>query len=148
LIKAGLLEIADLIVVNKCDLPDANRLMQALHAELAVDPGQTAEAAKGIDVLGVEAKHGVGGAEVLARLRAYDAEARTESNATTRRRRRILGELRRAATSTLARAMGKMIAADAGAELIERLERGEEPMESAVRRLLADTARKVADTDH
>ena len=35
LIKAGLLEIADIVVVNKCDMPEAKRLLRQVREELA-----------------------------------------------------------------------------------------------------------------
>jgi len=38
--KAGLIEVADLIAVNKSDLPGADRVRQQLHAALSLVPGQ------------------------------------------------------------------------------------------------------------
>ena len=84
-IKAGLLEVADLVVVNKGDRPGAQRAAAQLRAMLTVGRGQdrAAEAAgrprpKRPEVLLVTASDGSGVAELLAALdrRAGDAEER------------------------------------------------------------------------
>jgi LAO/AO transport system kinase len=78
-IKAGLLEVADIIVVNKGDRPGAHRTAGQLHAMLAdaprdVRPGQPAP--KNPDVLVTTAATGDGVAELLAAIDRHRAIAR------------------------------------------------------------------------
>ncbi|MBX3414979.1 MAG: hypothetical protein KF708_20005 [Pirellulales bacterium] len=67
--KAGLIEVADLIAVNKSDLPGADRVRQQLHAALSLVPGQDP-----VPVLSVVAADGRGVPElwdaIAARRRA------------------------------------------------------------------------------
>lgn len=67
--KAGLIEVADLIAVNKSDLPGADRVRQQLHAALTLVPGQDP-----VPVLSVVAADGRGVPElwdaISARRRA------------------------------------------------------------------------------
>jgi len=67
--KAGLIEVADLIVVNKSDLPGADRVRTQLHAALSLAPGQDP-----VPVLSVVAADGRGVRElwdaIAARPRA------------------------------------------------------------------------------
>jgi len=149
LIKAGLLEIADLIVVNKCDLPGANRLLQAIHAELAVsspsseDVGEAKEEpadppGRAVDILGIEATSGKGVEALLEKLRKQDATIRKPDRRQAYNRRKLLGEIRRGAAITLERALGESLSAPPAAELISRVERGELPLDEAVIRLVSD----------
>jgi LAO/AO transport system kinase len=57
--KAGLIEVADLVVVNKCDLPGADRARQQLVAALSL-----AGTEKAVPVLGITATSGAGVAEL------------------------------------------------------------------------------------
>jgi len=56
--KAGLIEVADLIVVNKSDLPGADRVRQQLMSALTLTAGRT------IPVLNVTASSGTGVSEL------------------------------------------------------------------------------------
>ena len=57
--KAGLIEVADLVVVNKSDLPGADRVRQQLHSALTLSPG-----APEVPILPVIAATGEGVAEL------------------------------------------------------------------------------------
>jgi len=149
LLKAGLLEIADLVVVNKCDLPDANRLLQAIHAELALsslsdeDTGEAKEVhanapSHRVDVLGIEAISEKGVEALLGKLREQDAIARLPDRRQQHNRRRLLGEMRRSAATALERALGEGLSAPLATELINRVERGELPLDEAVVQLVSD----------
>jgi LAO/AO transport system kinase len=63
--KAGLLEIADLFVVNKSDRPDSDRFRHELEAALRLD---TRNRARPIDVLLASALAGAGVGEVVTRF--------------------------------------------------------------------------------
>jgi LAO/AO transport system kinase len=70
-IKAGLLEVADIVVVNKGDRPGAHRTAAQLHAMLADSRGETRPgrpAPKRPEVLVATAATGEGVAELLASI--------------------------------------------------------------------------------
>ena len=111
LIKAGLLEIADIIVVNKCDLPGSNRLLRDVQGELAGDksPGE-------IEIVGVEAKSGKDVEELLDKLEKLDRAARDAERRAHHMHRRVLGELKRSAMLAHERALDHRLA-DATAKI-------------------------------
>jgi len=71
LIKAGLLEIADIVVVNKCDQPEANRLLKEIREELGEAKRRNVETPKRQNAKTPTAEHktadGIGGPETLKR---------------------------------------------------------------------------------
>jgi LAO/AO transport system kinase len=78
-IKAGLLEVADIIVVNKGDRPGAHRTAGQLHAMLADTPRETRpgrRAPKHPDVLVTTAATGEGVPELLAALDRHRSSTR------------------------------------------------------------------------
>jgi LAO/AO transport system kinase len=100
-IKAGLLEVADLVVVNKGDKPGAQRTAAQLRAMLVPTTGRTATdrpQPKRPDVLVTTASTGEGVAALLAALDAHrlaGREGRVESARRTRAEaqvRAILGD--------------------------------------------------------
>ncbi len=165
LIKAGLLEVANLVVVNKCDLPEARRLLAEARTELAQarpesisgreplsltlpgnvkgqfartpdQPDDSAdEGGPRGDVLPVEAKNGTGVAELLDRLLTLDADARSECNRQRIRRRRLVGEIRRHALLKYEEALTRALAGEEAATLLARLGNGEVSLDSAAAQL-------------
>jgi LAO/AO transport system kinase len=135
LIKAGLLEIADLLVVNKCDLPDANRLLTAVRQEFSA-----AGTDRQVEVVGVEAKSGKGVDELLDRLLERDQGVRDAPDRSQLQQRRILGEIKRAAMLTYQWALRRGLEDGAVRELVGRLARGELALEDAVAQLGATMA--------
>ena len=133
LIKAGLLEIADIIVVNKCDLPESNRLLREVQGELAGDnsPGD-------IEIVGVEAKSGKDVEGLLDKLEKLDRAARDAERRAHHMHRRVLGELKRSAMLAHERALDRRLADDTASELIARIQRGESSLESVVSHLAAE----------
>ena len=86
-IKAGLLEVADLIVVNKGDRPGAHRTAGQLQAMLADTPREARPgrpAPKHPDVLVTIAATGAGVPELLAALDRHRSAARGSDGAMTR----------------------------------------------------------------
>ncbi len=86
-IKAGLLEVADLIVVNKGDRPGAHRTAGQLHAMLADAPREARPgrpAPKHPDVLVTTAATGEGVPELLAALDRHRLTARGSEGAAAR----------------------------------------------------------------
>ena len=90
-IKAGLLEVADLVVVNKGDKPGAQRTAAQLRAMLVAsapradpDDGHARPRPKRPDVLITTAATGAGVPELLAALDRHRAAGRTETSSAAR----------------------------------------------------------------
>ncbi|UCE58190.1 MAG: ATP/GTP-binding protein [Phycisphaerales bacterium] len=159
LTKAGLLEIADCVVVNKCDLPGSNRLLKEIHRELGGLPtaalayekdtkvdraGDAAESTTdAVEIFGIEAKSGKNVEELLDTLFEMDAAARTPDERRRRNERRVLSEIRRGATVEYRRALEGELSGDGMAELLDTLQRGECSVESAVAQLVTKAADRV-----
>jgi len=128
--KAGILEIADILVVNKADKPAAEALHRGLIAARAL-------AATGAEtpILKTTATTGAGVAELAAEI---DAQAQARPlDPTERRRRRARRLLAWAAQAMLAEA----IAAGAGTDaLADAILSGEQSPEAAARALIAGFA--------
>lgn len=84
-LKSGLLEIADLLVVNKADRPGAERLQQDLRSafELGLRPRRE------VPILLAEAARGRGIAELVAAIDAFVAARRADGGFEERRRRNM-----------------------------------------------------------
>jgi GTPase len=122
-IKAGILEIADIHVVSKCDRSDANRTLVDLKQMLMLGMGKE-KPEWAIPVVGTSALNGQGLDELIAaigehRKIAFDSE-------TGRRRRLAIAEfrLRKTAENLLLERFGKIIDKDS-APLAGRLARRE-----------------------
>jgi LAO/AO transport system kinase len=72
--KAGLLEIADVFIVNKADREGADRMIGELQRMLHIMPEQ----AWSVPVLGTQASHDVGLAEVIDAIRAHRDHRKSE----------------------------------------------------------------------
>jgi len=70
-IKAGILEIADIHVVSKCDRPDANRTLTDLKQMLALGAADAAPATWRIPVVGTSAISGAGVPELVDCIRQH-----------------------------------------------------------------------------
>jgi LAO/AO transport system kinase len=130
LIKAGLLQVADLVVVNKCDVPEAGRLLGQVREEI----GHSSDAAA-VEVFGVEAKTGAGVEALLETLLALDEAAREPEPRRRHRHRRILSELTRGAMLRYEQAVQRRLAAPAGAAMLAQLETGACSLESVTGQL-------------
>lgn len=108
-LKLGLLELADVFVVNKADRDGADRTEQDLQTMLSL----RGIGRKDVPILRTQAHTGVGVPELLACLErareARDLEARAE-----RRRKRALHRLRQAVLSRLERALDERVGGEAG----------------------------------
>ncbi|HSB88849.1 MAG TPA: methylmalonyl Co-A mutase-associated GTPase MeaB [Anaerolineales bacterium] len=95
-IKAGILEIADLLVVNKADLPGAEASLRALRASLEFGYGSSREEASESWVpplLATIATRGEGVAELAAAIRRHDSYLGASGEGERRDRRRTEAEL-------------------------------------------------------
>jgi len=126
-IKAGLLEIPDIVVINKCDLPEADRLLKEVHAELDATPS-----ARSVEIVSVEAKSGKGVDRLLEKLLDLDASARGEEQRQRHIHRRALREVKRSAMLAYEQALDTQLSGPTGQELVARLERGEIMLDSVL----------------
>ena len=140
-IKAGVLEIADIHVVSKCDRDDANRTLTDLRQMLTLGTMVGPRRAWAVPVVGVSSYTGQGVDDLLARIAAHRA-AMTDSELGRERRRRV-AEFRlhkTAETLLLERfAAGAKGLAPALADTLAR--RASDPY-AAARQLIAQTIRK------
>lgn len=140
-IKAGVLEIADIHVVSKCDRDDANRTLTDLRQMLTLGTMVGPRRAWAVPVVGVSSYTGQGVDDLLARIAAHRA-AMTDSELGRERRRRV-AEFRlhkTAETLLLERfADGAKGFAPALADTLAR--RASDPY-AAARQLIAQTIRK------
>ncbi|MFH1269187.1 MAG: methylmalonyl Co-A mutase-associated GTPase MeaB [Planctomycetota bacterium] len=153
LIKAGLLEIADIVVVNKCDLPESRRLLKEVRAELAGTARPrvgrqhkryeesrsegTSDAAGSIEIVEIEAKSGRGVEMLLEQLLDLDGACRTAAAQARRGERRVLGEVQRRAEFACGQALQRVLTGSAAAQWIARLNRGEFPLDTVISQLAA-----------
>ena len=134
LIKAGLLEIADLVVVNKCDQPEANRLLKEVYTESGHSSSD-----ESAEIIGLEAKSGKGVEQLLEKLLALDHIARGTEQRQRHRHRQLLGEIKRSALLNYEQALNRQLAAPDKIELIAQLERGELSLAEIVKQLSASS---------
>lgn len=87
-IKAGVLEIADIHVVSKCDRDDANRTLTDLKRMLALEAKLTSKRAWTVPVVGVSSYSGQGVEELLGQIAAH-REALADSDLGNKRRHRV-----------------------------------------------------------
>jgi LAO/AO transport system kinase len=132
-IKAGILEIADLFVINKADHPGANRLASDLEAMLSLGGSRPWQP----PIVRTVATAGTGISEVAEAIDHHQARLREGPAFAARRRAglraRLLEILR-------ARALARIVAEDLGAEALasyeERLQRREIDPYRAAREIL------------
>ncbi len=88
-IKAGILEIADIHVVSKCDRSDANKTLTDLRGMMALGVRAGDPAAWKVPVMGTSAESGEGIEELVATIDSHRAHL-DETGAIEARRRRLL----------------------------------------------------------
>ncbi|MEZ5408336.1 MAG: methylmalonyl Co-A mutase-associated GTPase MeaB [Acidimicrobiales bacterium] len=144
--KAGLLEVADVFVVNKADRPGANDVRRDLDLMLDLSHLTGQESADGYrpPILMTSALTGVGAPEVLAAAAAHLDHLDASGQRTSRRRARIRSEIQARMEQKLAALTEQMLASTEGAELLSKAEAGAIPPTDAsaalLQRLLAGPA--------
>lgn len=136
--KAGLLEVADVFVVNKADRPGANDVRRDLDLMLDLSHLTGQEAADGYrpPILMTSALTGVGAPEVLAAAAAHLDHLDASGQRTSRRRARIRSEIQARMEQKLAALTEEMLASTEGAELLSKAEAGAIPPTEASAALL------------
>jgi LAO/AO transport system kinase len=132
--KAGLLEIADLFVVNKADREGAARMKAELELMLQLRPPQGWQ----VPVLQTVATRGEGVAEVVDAIRRHrrhlEESGEGAARAAASRRQEFIGALR----DELVRRLEGAMRNGAVGPLLEQIERGEVDPYAALARVLAD----------
>ena len=135
-LKAGVMEIPDVIVVNKCEHPLADTMVREIRSVLAIGPKRSWR----VPVVRTEAAKGTGVEELLAAVDSHREHLEEEGTLAERRARNLRAEVLGIAVSRLRR------------ELTERAERDPEwtsLLERVVKREIdpATAARELLETD-
>jgi LAO/AO transport system kinase len=137
--KAGLLEIADVFVVNKADREGARRLKNELEMMLHLRPAS----AWSVPVLLTEATADRGIAELVEQVKAH-GEARSAARDETSVARERVAEWTEILRDELAQRLDRALRHGALADVAARLERGQTDPYGAALEVLADEARLTA----
>jgi LAO/AO transport system kinase len=142
--KAGLLEIADVFVVNKADRPGVDQTVRDLETMLDLDPlaasverDPAAPAAWRPPVLATVATTGEGVAQVWEQLCAHHERLARTGELERRRRRRLLDELERALVGQLRREVRLLADGDAYREVADSVLAGRLDPQAGAERLAA-----------
>lgn len=121
-LKAGVMEIPDVILVNKSDHPLADAMVREVKAALALAPQDGWR----VPVIRTRATSGEGLEELSAALEAHRAHISAEGTLAERRRRHLRSEVLALATSRLRRQLEAVLDDEPGFhELLERVVRRE-----------------------
>jgi GTPase len=138
--KAGLMEVADIFVVNKADRAGAHGLMAELtfaaHLHYA-SPASPKDVDWQIPVLATEAQSNVGVPELLAEIRRHRAALESAGALEARRRARRRRELQALLVDEVAAAVERHIHAGALAATLEEVASGQLDPYSAAQAILA-----------
>jgi GTPase len=108
-LKAGVMEIPDVIVVNKADHPLTDTMLREIRGVLQLGP--TTDWA--IPVLTAEAAHGEGVDDLVEALTAHRAHIEREGTLSERRRRNLMNEVLALTTARLRRRLEESVRDDA-----------------------------------
>jgi len=132
--KAGLLEVADVFVVNKADRPGAPEARRDLSSML--DLGTSREDGWRPPIVDTVATDGTGTDELLGAIEAFRAHGRAGSDV-TRRHDRAVGLLRRLVAARLARSVDDVVSSARFEDAARGVAAGERDPYTAVDELLA-----------
>src|SRR6201993_4191273 len=117
-LKAGIMEIPDVIVVNKADHPLTDTMVREIKAVLALGPHE----AWNVPIVRTEAVRGEGVQELADRLAQHRAYIEAQGTLSERRRRNLLNEVLAIATYRMRRELEESIGGDeAVRELLDRV---------------------------
>jgi LAO/AO transport system kinase len=107
-LKAGVMEIPDVIVVNKADHPLTDTMVREIKGVLALGGQREWD----VPIVRTEAVHGVGIDELAEKLAEHRAHIEAQGTLSARRRRNLMSEVLAIATNRLRRELEQSIAAD------------------------------------
>ena len=138
-LKAGVMEIPDLIVINKADHPLTDTMVREIKGVLALGPRQGWE----VPVIRTEAANGVGIEAVREKLAEHRAFIESAGTLAERRRRNLRSEVLAIATYRLRRELEFSIADDpAFAQMLDQVVARELDPASAAATLLEGRVRR------
>jgi LAO/AO transport system kinase len=134
-LKAGVMEIPDVIVVNKADHPLTDTMVREIKSVLALAPREGWE----VPIVRTEAVRGEGIEELLEKLAEHRAHIEAEGTLSERRRRNLMNEVLAIATFRMRRELESSVREDPEVkELLDRVVSRElDPASAAVRILEA-----------
>jgi len=133
-LKAGVMEIPDVIVVNKADHPLTDTMVREIKAVLALGPQDGWR----IPVIRTRAVDGDGVEELVAKLAEHRAHIEAEGTLAERRRRNLSSEVLAIATQRLRRELEEAVLDDPRFKaLLDRVVARELDPASAARQILA-----------
>jgi LAO/AO transport system kinase len=100
-LKAGVMEIPDIIVVNKSDHPLTDTMVREIRGVLSLAPQEGWV----VPIIKTEAARGTGVEELAEKLAEHRAHVEAEGTLSERRRRNLMGEVLGLATMRLRRAL-------------------------------------------
>jgi LAO/AO transport system kinase len=110
-LKAGVMEIPDVIVVNKADHPLTDTMVREVRGVLALAPQEQGDWR--IPIVRAEATRGEGVEELVERLEAHRDHIEAEGTLVERRRRNLMNEVLALATVRLRRDLEASVREDA-----------------------------------
>jgi LAO/AO transport system kinase len=139
-LKAGVMEIPDVIVVNKADHPMAGTLARQIRSTLLLAPDK----GRHVSIVRTEAVRGKGVDDLLAALARHRARIAGDGLLAERRRLGLVNEVVALAAARTRAQLAAMVRDDPAARelLAEVLDRRLDPA-SAARRILAETLRST-----
>ena len=143
-LKAGVMEIADVFVINKADRPDADRLVEAVESSLALRPSSAGEWQP--PVLKAEAVRGVGVDAVWDAVRRC-RDHRVSHNRADRERERWASRLRDAIARRAGAHVAERIPADEWTRVVAEVMARDLDPDAAADRLLARAFRSETQSD-
>src|SRR5947207_975919 len=117
-LKAGIMEIPDVIVVNKADHPLTDTMIREIKGVLALGPKTDWR----VPILQTEAARGDGVAELAERIAEHREHIREQGTLDERRRRNLMNEVMALATYRLRRRLEESVREDASVkELLDEV---------------------------
>jgi LAO/AO transport system kinase len=107
-LKAGVMEIPDVIVVNKADHPMTDTMVREIRGVLSLAPQEGWK----VPILKTEAARGEGVADLAAKLAEHRAFVEAEGTLSARRRRNLMNEVLGIAAMRLRRQLEERMRAD------------------------------------
>src|SRR6266511_4787133 len=136
-LKAGVMEIPDIIVVNKADHPMTDTMIREIRGVLSLGPSGPWR----VPIVRTEATKGEGVAELAERISEHRAHIEAEGALEERRARNLRNEVLELAAARLRRDLDSRAEDDAEvAELLDRVVRREIDPATAAREVLGDRA--------
>jgi LAO/AO transport system kinase len=132
-LKAGVMEIPDIIVVNKADHPMTDTMIREIRGVLSLGPSTSWR----VPILRTEAAKGEGVAELAERITEHREHIEAEGTLDERRARNLRNEVLELAASRMRRRLEAAVADDASVrELLDRVVKRDIDPASAAKELL------------